>query len=389
MAAEGRRGSLKGTDVTDRTVRNLAHLEATASTSRVLNLLRVAKRRRGDAAWAAQPFFKHPVLNNALILKHRLRHNETDLFFDTRRTATKLIIPIDGEDLRLGGRYLFVGQINYDEMLADYLGDAWLADSSDRELLTLIDRLPSLDPFLLREQLRRHGRDPARCYFEISDADMARMVGFVEREVQKLIDLCYAGGAQDDRSVSRLVKKILSSTVDAETEPLRVTLRLEKPEYQEGVFSWKGFLYYKWTLREVMPNVAKVADSIRAVRPRGQTDLEMIAYLNKARASLHSEILGALEEADKTLRYYDAAFQSLLDGKPQAFRDFLLDAPAMFCDLGERLGAVMHIVSFWNYRFPSGRLPIVSGPELVEIISDFEDSLTVAKKLNTDFELAS
>jgi hypothetical protein len=377
--------------VNDRTVRNLAQLEETASTARVLNLLRVYKRRGSDPAWAARPFFKNPVLNKALILKHRLRRNESELFFDTRRTATKLIIPIDGEDLKLGGRYLFVGQINYDTMLADYLGDSWLADRSDRELLTLIDRLPSLDPFLLREQIRRHGRDPARCYFEISDADMAKMVGFVEREVQKLIDLCYAGsgGATSEQSVSRLVKKILSSTVDAETEPLRVTLRLEKPEYQEGVFSWKGFLYYKWTLREAMPNVTKVADSIRAVKPRGQVDLELIAYLEKSRTLLHAAILSTLEEADKTLRYYDAAFQSLLDGKPQAFRDFLLDAPSMFCELGERLGAVMHIVSFWNYRFPSGRLPIVTGPELVDIISDFEDSLAFAKQSKPDFMLAS
>ena len=370
-------------------MRNLAQLEETASTARVLNLLRIYKRRHRDPAWAARPFFKNPTLNKSLILKHRLRRNESDLFFDNRRTATKLVVPIDGQELKLGGRYVFVGQINYDEMLSDYLGESWTTDPADRELLAMIDRLPSLDPFLLREQMRRHGRDPARCYFEISDAYMAHMFGFVEREVQKLIDLCYAGGVSDGRHSNRLVKKILSSTVDAETEPLRLTLRLEKPEYQEGVFSWKGFLYYKWTLREAMPNVARVADAIRSVRPRGPADLELTVHLEKSRTALHRTILETLEEADKSLRYYDTAFQGLLAGRPLAFRDFLLDAPSMFCELGERLGAVSHIVSFWNFRFPSSRLPVVTGPELVDIVADFEDSLAFSRQEKPPYMLAS
>jgi len=53
-----------------------------------------------------------------------------------------------------------------------------------------------------------------------------------------------------------------------------------------------------------------------------------------------------------------------------------LNAPAMFCELGERLGAVSHIVSFWNFRFPQGRLPVVTGPELMDIFTDFESSLS-------------
>jgi hypothetical protein len=367
----------------DRTVRNLAHLEESASTARVLNLLRVYRRRRNDPAYLENPLFQNATLNRALILKHRLRRHERDLFFDARKTATKIIVPIDGQDLKLGGRFVFVNQINYDSMMADFLGDNWVTDRADHDLLAIIDGLPSLDPFLLREQLRRHGRDPARCYFEISDADMGRMFGFVEREVQKLINLCYQGGdapaaEMDGRRGQRLVQKILSATVDAETEPLRLTLRLEKRDYQEGVFCWKGFLYYKWTMAEALPDVSRVANAIASVRPRGGCDTETLAHIDKTRTSLRASILGALEAARKSLRFYDAAFDGLIGGRPQAFREFLLSAPAMFCDLGERLGAVNHIVSFWNFRFPQGRMPAVTGPELIDILADFEESLSFA-----------
>jgi hypothetical protein len=172
------------------------------------------------------------------------------------------------------------------------------------------------------------------------------------------------------------VQKILSNTVDAETEPLRLTLRLEKREYQEGVFCWKGFLYYKWTIAEALPDVSRVADAIASARPRGAVAPETMVYLGKMRETLRDSILSSLETARRTLRTYDSAFESLIGGKPQAFRDFLLSAPGMFCELGERLGAVNHIVSFWSYRFPQGRLPVVTGEELMDIFSDFEASLS-------------
>ena len=380
----------------DRTVRNLAHLEESASTARVLNLLRVYRRQRNNPAYNDNPLFQSPTLNRAIILKHRLRRNERDLFFDARKSATKIIIPIDGAELKLGGRFVFVNQINYDNMMADFLGDIWSTNRADHDLLAIIDGLPSLDPFLLREQLRRHGRDPARCYFEISDADMSRMFGFVEGEVQKLINLCYADGEApaakteaEERRGSRLVQKILSATVDGETEPLRLTLRLEKREYQEGVFCWKGFLYYKWTLSEALPDVTRVADAISSVKPRGGSDAETLAHIDKTRTALRQSILGALEAARKSLRFYDAAFDGLIGGRPQAFREFLLSAPAMFCDLGERLGAVNHIVSFWNFRFPQGKLPTVTGPELIDILVDFEESLSFTENAATAQRLAS
>jgi hypothetical protein len=365
--------------VNDRTVRNLVHLEESASTARVLNLLRVYKRCHADPSHAAKPFFDNQTLNKALILKHRVRRNERELFFDGRRTATKIIVPIDGRDLKLGGRFAFVDQINFENMMSDLLGDSWLADRGDRDLLGILDKLPSLDPFLLREQVRRYGREPARCYFEISDSDMARMFKFVEREVQKLVDLCFQSAGEDDGGRgARLTRKILSSTVDTETEPLRVTLRLEKRDFQEGVFCWKGFLYYKWSLNDLLVDAARVSSAVTQVKIRGSADPETLMYLNRTRASLQNAILAALEAARKALRFYDHAFAGLVDGRPQAFREFLLSAPSMFCELGERLGAINHIVSFWNFRFPSGRVAIVTGEELADILADFEDSLAVA-----------
>jgi hypothetical protein len=352
----------------------------------VLNLLRVSKSHGGEAEWRQHPMFRHPVLNRSIILKHRLRRDELELFHDGRHTATKVIIPIDSNELKLGGRSVFVGQLNFDAVVASAFGENWSQSSEeDLRLLEVLDELPSLDPFLLRERLRRLGRNPARVYFEISDADIARMARFVEAEIRRLIDLCFAANGEDaevsrrERGGARLVNKILSYTVDEDTEPLRQTLRLDRRDYQEGVFCWKGFLYYKWTLAETMPQISKVAQAIGVARPRGLMDTDAKAYLEKARQLLGYSILRITEKARRSLAVYDQAFSSLIDGQPHAFRDFLLSAPDMFTDLGERLGAVSHITSYWNFRFPSGQLPIVTVDELIDIFTDFESSLSLTE----------
>ncbi len=75
---------------------------------------------------------------------------------------------------------------------------------------------------------------------------------------------------------------------------------------------------------------------------------------------------------NKALSIYDASFADLVANQaPKAFRDFLLSAPYMFLELGEKLGAISHIVSFWRYRFPPNGPRNIDGDELSAIFQDF------------------
>ena len=56
---------------------------------------------------------------------------------------------------------------------------------------------------------------------------------------------------------------------------------------------------------------------------------------------------------------------------PKTFRDFLMSAPYMFLELGEKLGAISHIVSFWRYRFPQNGPTTIDPEELAAIFQDF------------------
>ncbi|WP_428153406.1 hypothetical protein [Brevundimonas sp.] len=369
--------------MTDRAVRNLEHLKSSASTARVLNLLRVWEENGDSAAdgavrnpdWAARPIFRTSALNRALIIKHRLRRNETDLFTGRRQVATKVVIPIDDADLKTGGRYVFVNQIGFERMMMEAFGVA--ATHPDIETLRLIDKLPSLDPFLLREQLRRGGLDPSPCYFSISDSDLQRMLAFVRSEIEPLVTLSLGPDtvAVNSDSAGRMASKILSNTPGDQLDALRLTLRLAPEQYQEGVFCWKGFLYYKWTLAALLGEVAGVAEAVRTIKPVGKIDRAAKEYLARSRDVLRSRIIKTCDEVSRTLRIYDDAYAKLTqEGRPTAFRDFLLDAPSMFAKLGDQLGAVQHIVSYWRFRFGPGAAP-VNVEELMDIFMDFETGL--------------
>jgi len=358
--------------MSDRAVRSLENLERSASTARVLNLLKISKTHRHTDEWREQPLFANSQLNSCLIVKHRLRRNESDLFRGRRQIATKIIIPIDGGDLKSGGRYVFVDQIHFERTMMEVFGVP--GDHGDLRTLRLIDRLPSLDPFLLREQLRRSGMEAAPCYFALSEADLQKMLDFVKTEITPLVELSL-GAMTGSSAIERMASKILSNDVGDRMDALGQTLRLDPEQYQEGVFCWKGFLYYKWSLRSMTAEIATVAEQVAVVKPVGPMDQAAREYIARGREVLRTQILKTCAEVRRTLKIYDEAYAGLTqDGNPLGFRDFLLEAPALFERLGDQLGAIQHIVSFWNFRFgPRASPPGVD--ELIDIFMDFEIGL--------------
>lgn len=367
--------------MTDRSVRNLANLKRSGSTARVLNLLKVWEEHGQTEDWARAPLFQTPRLNRGLILKHRLRRDELDNFHVHRHVATKIILPIDDKDLRAGGRFLFVDEIDFDRMMRQSLGIG--IGHPDRRMLELISELPSLDPFILREQLRRHGLHPAPCYFSVSPADMAAMELYVQGEILPLVQLSFGDVPREtvDNPIARLSHLILSTTARDDLSVLGEALRLRPDQYDEALFSWKGFLYYKWVLSSVSSKVRLVSDAVRTVVPHGRANGEQSSDIDRARQSLRKRMVETWDDAAALLRIYDSAFRRLThDGDPSAFREFLLDAPLLFSRLGEQLGAVQHIVSFWAYRFEARRTP-PDAAELLDLFGDFENSLPASTRL--------
>jgi hypothetical protein len=358
-------------------VRSLSAL-ATASSSRVLNLAAISLAQVDNPGHASAPFFLSPTMNNAIIVKHRLRADESYLFPEMRAVATKIIIPFEKADLRVGGRSFFIGQRGYLDSFREVANHVNPMDMKrDQNVLALVDSVPSLDPFLLREHLRNNDIAPDACYFEISGADQMRMYNHAAAEVRRLTALVVQGnGPARMASTGKIITALLSSEVGEKLEPLRATLRLGADEFREGVFSWRGFLYYKWSMAELKPEVLKVLRDLNAIRVCGKADRDALEFLNVSKRTIAVAAKKNLDEVRRVLDVYDSAYAGLTDREdPKLFRDFLLDAPPLFLEMGEKMGAMSHIASFWRYRFPAGAPKIADVEELTTIFRDFLASL--------------
>ncbi len=356
---------------TDRTVRSLSGLGG-ASSNRVLNLLAIAEANADNEAHRDAPLFMSGILNSALILKHRLRADEVDFFTTRRALATKIIIPFERSDLKFGGRSLFVGQRGFEELLQEAVNYKDKKDlRRDLDVLRLIDSVPSLDPFLLREHLRVNDIKPDSCYFAISEADQNRMHDYASREVSRLISMA-DGRTRRNGATSRMVEALISSEVDEKLEPLRATLNLGPEEFSEGVFSWRGFIYYKWCLDESWPALIRALRGIKMITPIGKTTPDERALLESSKNLILRGARGNSIEIRRIIGIYDEAYAGMIEHHdPKLFREFLLGAPKLFLDIGERMGAISHITSFWNYRFPAGAPRAAYADELVAIFQDF------------------
>jgi hypothetical protein len=357
----------------ERIYRSLRGLEKTASTSRVLNLAALAVRHAGNPEHRDAPLFRSAVLNGSVVLKHRLRADEVDLFDGLTRTATKIIVPFDRADLSLGGRTVFVGERGWLPVLSELRGGSDEM-TRDIEILEAIDQLPSLDPFLLREHLKRRGFEISPTHFDISPGDAEKMQRFVGGEIARLIELAY-GGAGSGGATGKLVEALLSSKTDERLEPLRLTLQLEGESYREGIFSWKGFLYYKWVLNSLWPKLKEVLVEVMKVRVIGPRDRDLMVVIDEMKLRLRAAMEAQVKAVMGYLKTYDSVFLQLTEGNAAAFRDFLLASPEMFMALGEGAGTLSHVATFWRYRFPQGRPLMAPMGEILELLQDFEAGL--------------
>lgn len=327
--------------------RRLSNLENSGSTARILNLRNAHLKNPDRAELHSSPFFSNPVLNKCILLKHRVRQDERDLFVDRRKVTTKIIIPLDHNDLRIGAFSVMTGQKFFNTQTDARFGDSLQPGKRDRIVLDLLDQLPSLDPFLIREQLRRNEIEPDRAYFNISDADVHNMQVFVESEIAPLVNLANNGTQTNSIPIAKLATTLLSNNINVELGPLKEVLKLSDSEYSDGVFAWRGFLYFKWSYLAAEPAVYRLQNAIKATTPNSAPTPKARAYIESATERL----IGALDQSRMTiyrlLGIYNKAFIALVkERSPMEFKEFLINAPNRFMEIGQPMGAINHMLSF-------------------------------------------
>jgi hypothetical protein len=170
----------------------------------------------------------------------------------------------------------------------------------------------------------------------------------------------------------KLVHAILSGENDLRLEALRGALHLEESEYGEGLFCWRGLLYYKWSLREVLPLLEEIIGEVGAVRLVGSRSQSVVDHVYALKNQVASGFARRLAQVAQQVTEYDQAFALLRDQiDPAGFSRFLMAAPTAFRALGEDMGVLSHAASYWRYRFPTDAPLLAQADELTDILEEY------------------
>jgi hypothetical protein len=345
-------------------VESLRSITARSSSARVLDLHSLAIDAAQDPDHAARPMFTHPVLNRTIIVKHHPRPGEFEFESERGAIVTKVIFPFDPKDLDLGGQFVLVDDPDLLSQLERHLDYREANLDRDYLVLMLLDRLPTLDPFLLHEALSANRIEVAPCYFRLSPMDKREMLEFVAHQVETLISLCFGGANASVAQTKRLSELILAEGDSPELDPLRLAMRMEPPEFAQAMFCWKAVLYYRWRSRLLRPEVKLTRKAIARIET-ARFDLDANRYVRASIARLETLISDCERRIAEMFRIYDEVFDALTEQRSsEPFRHFLVDGPRMFASLGERMGRLEQLISYWAHQFPSNRLSQMS-PEAV------------------------
>jgi len=350
------------------------------ATPRILDLWSIYRRYGQTLAFAAKPFFRNQRLNASFILKHTVRPHDRPYLLTENPVATKLIIPVSTDDLAMGGHSFFVEEKAFDRRLKEFLGTGSINPQFDADLKRVkeLASMPSFDPFLLADRYAHCDRPVARFYFNISPDEQEAMLDHVTRQIFGIVSLAFNDEIlnPDDDRARKFARQLLDGEDTERLSGLRETLGMSEEQYEEGIFGWKGILYYRWRIREARDDLRRFLIELNDVTVRGATWEE-----NKEVHDIRRAILKMSKDRWRALTSviedYDSQYSRFCKGgDPTAIRDFLLKAHAHFGQLGADLSAVTHVTSFWDYWWKDREKGSLSAADALEIFPNFLRSLT-------------
>lgn len=355
-------------------------LKRGGTTSRVIDLVSIRDRFGDTAEYARQPLFHNARLNRSFIVKHALRHGERDRLGVDMASVTKVIFPMAEHDMKIGGQSLFVEQPEAEAVMAEFLGLP-VADPRfrvDFARLELLSELPSFDPYLLREFFRRRKESVAPCYFQVSDDEFQKVTRFVAGQIDRLVQRAMGSGGNLSQSL-KLARILFEDEDSPQLDFLRQALRMTPQEYAAGVFGWKGTLYYYWSCEARFTQLQAFMAALRA--------LKIVGAAPGDRAEIDDMIHAILEGASarwgrvrSRLASYDAEFSRFVaKGDPSALKDFLRRAPGLFLEMGEDIGSVQHVLSYWRFWTGGKSRDTMTASEALELLPDFEATVRVRR----------
>lgn len=325
----------------------------------------------------AKVFFRNRPLNTIVLIKDTVP--EADRRPGTPMVGTKLYFPFNEGNIYEGGRTIFVHDRHLQNSIMDHFGEGAInkdALTEDIRILSILDRLPSLDPFLMKDIFLRQKIDINPAYFEVSQEAWNEIEAFMLQRFEPLVRAAFPNDdSSSDERARLLIDKIWEARDIVALQPLIDAFRLPQEKALDIFSSWRGIVYYSFQYqREQLHFVDLIKwlkDNETPVAGVPAADAkEMASMLTFVRDQLRQEWQTTETIVREYQDSYDKMFKYKISSGP--FLAFLKNSNETYWRLGNCLGRINHAIYCWNAmssRFAERKLPWAQLQEVMKLLT--------------------
>jgi hypothetical protein len=342
---------------------------------RVFNCNMITRRLQA-AHPEAETFFRNKPMNSLVLIKDTVPDDGQPGYRPP--VGTKLYFPFNEKDIYSGGRTIFVHDKNIEKALLNHFGDGALrrdALMEDMKILRLLDRMPSLDPFLLKDVFLNEDIKINQAYFEVSEEVWKEIELFILQRFEPLVKAAFPDAMSSDEKARQLIEKIWEARDLEALDPLIKALQLPKGQELEIFAAWKGINFYSFQSDKAKPMLAKLLTWLKdfqipvaAVTAAERDTLKAMLEMTK------NQIRVEWQTAESIIREYQESYDKLFKHKGGSgdFLAFLRKSNKAYWDLGNSLGKTGQAIYCWDassQRFPDRKMPWEPMKEIVILLA--------------------
>lgn len=325
-----------------------------AGSSRVFNCNDVA--RKLEHSESKNPYlFKTPAMHHLVLVKEALRYD------DPRHPkgmviGSKLYLPYNTDEIYEGGRSIFFHSPTLRQVFHEQFGvktddeESSGALDHDLKVFRILDTLPSLDGFLMRDALELEGIDANEAYFDVSPAERAAIQEFIRGKMEPLVSAAYGGKKPPANKVTQLIDAVWEAKDIEALEPLILAFRFPKEEALEIFGAWKGINFYAFEYHRTRKKREAFAHWLKEdAMPKNLLGRDAIEILEPIRRATVERLRGHWVEVDNLLKQYDKLYgEFVASANPGGFISFLRGSKATYWQLGDSLSKIDHAINCWD-----------------------------------------
>ncbi len=302
-----------------------------------------------------------------------------------RPIETAIFVPHDPQDLPAGGYGIYLRQRDFESLLKRHVGlDVSASDSAyeqDVAVLGAIDRVPSLDPFLLKSALSFCADRVSSSYFSISSEEEAAVREVIAEKLRPIVAKALALNAPE--MIHERTEGFLDSLWNPDLPEAGMflgSLGIPSENARSVIDGWKGIAYYKVNFDRAKTGIIALVhwlDSSAALPLEGRTDRVRSERLTMFRAKVREKIKTVAQQMNQVFKRYNESHGQLMsDGKAAPFRTFLENVDRYYWVLGYCSMSLRHCASIFNRHTANGAKPQLNYAELEEMLGRINTTLS-------------